>query len=61
MLQNDRNLILETLGRKLQFADHVNLTEIAEKTDGFTGADLQAVLYSAQMLSYDAIHEGKSD
>lgn len=61
MLQNDRKLILETLGKKLQFADGVNLTKIADSTEGFTGADLQAVLYTAQMLAYDAVHEGISD
>lgn len=59
--KNDRKLILETLGKKLQFADDVNLAEIAEKTEGFTGADLQAVLYAAQMLAYDvAVHEVKT-
>ena len=60
-VQNDRKLILETLGKKLHFADDVNLAHIAEKTEGFTGADLQAVLYAAQMLAYDTANEGKAD
>lgn len=55
--KNDRKLILETLGEKLHFADDVNLAGVADITEGCTGADLQAVLYAAQMMAYDAVHE----
>lgn len=55
--KNDRKLILETLGEKLHFAGDVNLADVADRTEGFTGADLQAVLYAAQMLAYDDVHE----
>lgn len=29
----------------------VKIEEIAKKTEGYTGADLQAILYNAQMLA----------
>lgn len=32
----------------------VNLIDIANLTEGMTGADLQAVLYTAQIKSYEA-------
>ncbi|XP_076269258.1 peroxisomal biogenesis factor 1 isoform X2 [Rhynchophorus ferrugineus] len=48
---NDRLDILRILSRKLDFGDDVNLEEIAEKTEDFSGADLQSLLYSAQLAS----------
>lgn len=36
----------------------VDFEEVADKADGYTGADLQAVLYNAQML---AIKERRED
>lgn len=36
---------------------NVDLTEIAAKSEGFTGADLQAILYSAQL---NAVQEERS-
>lgn len=48
-----RLLILQCLSRTLQFAKDVNLSKVAKETVGFTGADLQAVLYTAQMNSVE--------
>jgi peroxin-1 len=47
LLQDDRFSILQALSRKLVLSDNVDLGEIANETEGFTGADLQAVLYTA--------------
>ncbi|XP_017786776.1 PREDICTED: peroxisome biogenesis protein 1-like, partial [Nicrophorus vespilloides] len=52
-LQDGRLLILQCLSRTLQFAKDVNLSKVAKETVGFTGADLQAVLYTAQMNSVE--------
>jgi peroxin-1 len=41
---------LRALSRKLVLSDDINFGEIADKTEGFTGADLQAVLYTALLL-----------
>ena len=46
--------ILETLRTKVALADDVNLEDIARATDGFTGADLQALVYNANL---EAVHE----
>lgn len=34
---------------------------MADRTNGFTGADLQAVLFTAQMTAYEALHQGTHD
>lgn len=47
LLQDDRFSILEVLSRKVILSDNIDLGEIANETEGFTGADLQAVLYTA--------------
>ena len=46
--------ILDTLRRKVALADDVDLEAIARATDGFTGADLQALVYNAHL---EAVHE----
>ncbi|XP_044266288.1 peroxisome biogenesis factor 1 [Tribolium madens] len=43
--------ILKVLSKSLNFSNDVNLEKIASATEGFSGADLQAVLYSAQLDS----------
>lgn len=48
--KDDRESILKALSKNLKLNDDVDFGEIAEKSEGFTGADLQAVLYSAQMI-----------
>lgn len=63
---NDRVDILRALGRKLKLGDDVldesagGLGELATHTDGYSGADLQALIYNAHL---EAIHDvlGDSD
>ena len=43
--------MLEALGRTLPLADGVALSGIAAQTENFTGADLKALLYNAQLLA----------
>jgi peroxin-1 len=58
--------ILKAVTRKLNLAPEVlsdsptgeNLREIAQRTDGYSGADLQAVVYNAQL---EAIHDVLGD
>lgn len=59
---NDRWDILQALSKKLRVHSdileskdpHQNLLEIALRTDGYSGADLQAVIYNAHL---EAIHQ----
>ena len=50
---NERVSILESLSRKLELDDDVDLLELAERTENYTGADLQAMLYNAHL---EAVH-----
>ncbi|XP_076917911.1 peroxisomal ATPase PEX1-like [Bidens hawaiensis] len=50
----ERRDILTVLSRKLPLAKDVNLEAIAQKTEGFSGADLQALLSDAQLA---AVHD----
>ncbi|KAF9585912.1 Peroxisome biosynthesis protein pex1 [Lunasporangiospora selenospora] len=45
----DRYDILSCLARKMELAEGVDLMECARRTEGLTGADLQAVLYNAHL------------
>ncbi|ORZ24946.1 P-loop containing nucleoside triphosphate hydrolase protein [Lobosporangium transversale] len=45
----DRFEILTCLARKMEVAEDVDLMEVARRTEGLTGADLQAVLYNAHL------------
>ena len=48
--------ILAALGRKVTFAPSLDLGALAGKTDGFSGADLQALVYNAHLeVVHDAI------
>ena len=59
---DDRLDILQALSKKLNIAAHIlrgtnrsiSLTEIARRTSGYSGADLQAVIYNAHL---EAIHD----
>ncbi|KAI9814846.1 MAG: Peroxisome biosynthesis protein pex1 [Thelocarpon impressellum] len=54
---DDRIDILRALGTKLKMGDDVlqgGLSQIAERTEGYSGADLQALVYNAQL---EAIHD----
>lgn len=51
---SDREQIMMTARAKMSLADDVDLSGIAARTEGFSGADLQALMYNAYL---DAIHE----
>ena len=52
----DRLAILQAVSRKLSLAPGVRLQDVAAATQGFTGADLAAILSEAQLLAvHDAI------
>ncbi|PMD39552.1 putative peroxisome biosynthesis protein PAS1 [Hyaloscypha variabilis F] len=57
---NDRVDILRALGTKLKLSQEVlmNLEEIASRTEGYSGADLQALVYNAHL---EAIHDVLGD
>lgn len=50
----ERASILSALSRKLLLADDVDLESVAARTEHFSGADLQALLYTAQL---EVVHE----
>ncbi|CCG80832.1 putative Peroxisome biosynthesis protein [Taphrina deformans PYCC 5710] len=52
--REDRCAILAALSRKMHVASEVDLDRLAARTEGFSGADLQAVLYNAHL---EAIHD----
>lgn len=52
-MQDDRFSILRALSRKLVLSADVDLGEMADETRGFTGADLQAVLYTALLKTVE--------
>lgn len=45
--------ILNALRRKVTLSDDIDIEEYARQTDGFSGADLQALVYNAHL---DAVH-----
>ncbi|KAF4525027.1 hypothetical protein B566_EDAN016004 [Ephemera danica] len=45
--------ILQILSGKLGLAADVDLAKVAERTEGYSGADLQAILYSAQLAALE--------
>ncbi|OIW10240.1 hypothetical protein TanjilG_27991 [Lupinus angustifolius] len=51
---NERLEILSVLSRKLPMADDIDLATVANMTEGFSGADLQALLSDAQLA---AVHD----
>nr|CAD7603750.1 unnamed protein product [Timema genevievae] len=52
--EEDRLSILQSLSRRLTLDADVDLKQLAVSTKGFTGADLQAILYTAQLMTYDS-------
>ncbi|KAJ7072576.1 P-loop containing nucleoside triphosphate hydrolase protein [Mycena amicta] len=46
---DDRRDILRAVSRKVTISPDVNLVEIAQATEGFSGADLQALIYNAHL------------
>ncbi|XP_061520903.1 peroxisome biogenesis factor 1 isoform X2 [Phycodurus eques] len=51
--KEDRAAILKVLSAGVTLAADVDLDELAARTEGFTGADLKAVLYNAQLEALD--------
>ncbi|EJT96675.1 AAA-domain-containing protein [Dacryopinax primogenitus] len=51
--QDEREDILRALGRKVHYATELDLKMLARHTEGFTGADLQALIYNAHL---EAVH-----
>ncbi|KAF8588870.1 AAA-domain-containing protein [Ramaria rubella] len=47
--RHERKEILEAVSRKVSMASDVNLDYYAEVTEGFSGADLQALIYNAHL------------
>src|SRR5204863_4354432 len=50
---DERVSILKALSRKLELGEDVDLYSLAERTENYTGADLQATLYNAHL---EAVH-----
>lgn len=50
----ERREILEAVSRKVELSTSVDLNELADATDGYSGADLQALVYNAQL---EIVHE----
>lgn len=46
--------ILMAVSRKLHLSPSVNLDKLADQTEGYSGADIQAVMYNAQL---EVVHE----
>ncbi|XP_028136564.1 uncharacterized protein LOC114331258 [Diabrotica virgifera virgifera] len=51
--EEDRYEILKVLSKNLNLSDDVSLEDISIKTQNYSGADLQSLLYSAHMLTID--------
>ncbi|KAG8742324.1 Peroxisome biosynthesis protein pex1 [Ceratobasidium sp. 414] len=52
--EGERHDILKAVTRKVSLAPDVELVEIAKRTEGYSGADLQALVYNAQL---EVVHE----
>lgn len=59
--ESARLAILKAVSRNLEFSGDVDLSEVAKKTENFTGADLQALLYTAQLSAFQGISTGTQD
>ncbi|XP_075214705.1 peroxisomal biogenesis factor 1 [Lycorma delicatula] len=53
---DDRQAIIKVLSHHLVLDSGCDFSFIAAQTDGFSGADLQALIYGAQMISYDELN-----
>ncbi|CAI5480812.1 unnamed protein product [Closterium sp. Yama58-4] len=53
--EEDRLAILRALSRTLPLGADVDLAELARRTEGFSGADLQALLADAQLAAVHAV------
>ncbi|KAF4598456.1 Peroxisome biosynthesis protein pex1 [Pleurotus pulmonarius] len=55
---SERKDILKAVAGKVKLAASVDLDEVAEATEGYSGADLQALLYNAHL---EVVHQAISD
>ncbi|WFC97547.1 Peroxisome biosynthesis protein pex1 [Malassezia yamatoensis] len=59
--QEDRLDILSAIARKIHLDPTVDLSYWAQRTEGFSGADLQALLYNAHLETiHSSIHDNRS-
>ena len=59
---DDRHEILKAVSRKMNLDPKVDLRDISRRAEGYTGADLQALLYNAQIEAvHDVIDAGRRD
>ncbi|XP_061678090.1 peroxisome biogenesis factor 1 [Syngnathoides biaculeatus] len=59
--KEDRAAILKVLTAAVPLAADVDLDELASRTEGFTGADLKALLYNAQLEALDGSPDASPD
>ena len=52
--ENDRLDIIRKITQKIPLEKSISKLKIAQKTEGFSGADLQALLYTAQLAAINA-------
>ncbi|KAG8912248.1 Peroxisome biosynthesis protein pex1, partial [Tulasnella sp. 408] len=52
--EDERFEILQALSRKIAISDSVSLRALARETEGYSGADLQAIMYNAHL---EVVHE----
>ena len=57
--QSDRLEILRALSSHLTLNDDVNLEEIAKESENYSGADIQAILYTAQLKAINQLTESE--
>lgn len=61
-LQEERLEILKALSRDIPLHSTADLSEIARSTENYTGADLKALLYSAQLRAvHRVLDEDRTD
>uniref|UniRef100_A0A1Y1N724 Peroxisomal ATPase PEX1 n=1 Tax=Photinus pyralis TaxID=7054 RepID=A0A1Y1N724_PHOPY len=53
--QPARLKILQSLSKKMRLATDIDLEEISQQSTGYSGADLQAVLYTAQLCTVEKL------
>ncbi|KAF8252818.1 AAA-domain-containing protein [Wilcoxina mikolae CBS 423.85] len=53
--REDRLDIIRAVGSKVRFSQDVDLEEIARRTEGYSGADLQAVVYNAHLEAVQGV------
>lgn len=58
---NDRKEIFQKLSQNLCLSDDVDVDQISQLTEGYTGADIQAILYSSQLAAFNESLEKKSE